>query len=71
MYSDEDDHLREDRFRIVTLIGEELDITSYPYLIGELIREGHFDVQSYTYAKFDRLNKFLTGFDKIENSAKD
>lgn len=69
LYSDEDDHLREDRFRIVTLIGKELDITSYPYLIGELIREGQFEVQSYTYAKFDRLNKFLTGFDKIENSA--
>ena len=26
------------------------------------------DVHSYTYAKFDRLNRFLAGFDKIENS---
>ncbi|MBQ8175391.1 MAG: hypothetical protein IJ009_08340 [Clostridia bacterium] len=69
LYSDEDDRLREDRFRKVTLIGEELDITSYPYLIGELMREGQLDVRSYTYAKFDRLNRFLTGFDKIENSS--
>ena len=68
LYSDEDDRLREDRFRKVTLIGEELDITSYPYLIGQLMREGQLDVRSYTYAKFDRLNRFLTGFDKIENS---
>jgi hypothetical protein len=69
LYSDEDDHLREDHFRIVTLIGKELDITSYPYLTGELMREAQLDVRSYTYAKFDRLNRFLTGFDKIENSA--
>ena len=42
----------------------------YSYPIGELIRKEQLDVQSYNYVKFNRLNKFLTGFDKIENSAK-
>lgn len=71
LYSDEEDRLKEERFRKVTLIGKEFDITSYPYLIGELLRKGKIDARSYTFSKFDRLNKFLTRFDKIENSADD
>jgi hypothetical protein len=70
LYSDENDRLREDRFRKVTLIGKELDITSYPYLIRELIQKGELDVRYYTYAKFERLNKFLTRFNKIGDLSK-
>ena len=39
LYSDEDDRIREDRFRQVTLIGNDFDITSYPWLIGEYISQ--------------------------------
>lgn len=68
LYSDEDDHIREDRFRQITLIGCDFDITSYPWLIGEYMSQGKIDVKVYTHAKFERLSNFLIGFDKIENS---
>ena len=68
LYSDEDDHIRDDRFRQVTLIGSNFDITSYPWLIGEYMSQGKIDVKAYTHAKFERLSNFLIGFDKIENS---
>lgn len=67
LYSDEDDYLLEKNFRKVTLSGKNWDIASYPLLIKLLMSEGKIDVRSYTYAKFDRLNKFLAGADKMEN----
>ena len=66
--SDEEDHLQEDNFRKVTLSGKGMDIVSYPLFIQLLMSKGKIDVRSYTRAKFDRLNRFLAGFDKIENS---
>lgn len=68
LYSHEDDSLNEKHFRTVTLTGNDLEITSYPLLINLLVCNGEIDVRGYTYEKFNRLNKFLTGFDKIENS---
>ena len=67
LYSNEDDSLNEKHFRTVTLTGNDLEITSYPLLINLLVLNGELDVRRYTYEKFNRLNKFLTGFDKIEN----
>lgn len=69
LYSDEDDRIREDRFRQVTLIGNDFDITSYPWLIGEYMSQGKINVKVYTHAKFERLSNFLIGFDRIENSS--
>lgn len=68
LYSDENDRLNESNFRKVTLIGNDFEIVSYPLFINMLVRNGEIDIQSYTFNKFDRLNKFLAGFDKIENS---
>ena len=68
LYSDEEDHLQEENFRKVTLSGKGMDIVSYPLFIQLLMSKGKIDVRSYTRAKFDRLNRFLAGFDKIENS---
>lgn len=68
LYSDENDRLNESNFRKVTLTGNDFEIVSYPLFINMLVRKGEIDIQSYTFTKFDRLNKFLAGFDKIENS---
>lgn len=67
-YSDQKDHLREDRFRQVTLLGSDFDYTSYPLLIQAYLQQGKIDVRKYTVAKFNKLNLFLSKFDKIENS---
>lgn len=66
LYSDENDRLNEN-FRKVTLTGNDFDIVSYPLFINMLMRDNAIDVRAYTFEKFDRLNKFLAGFDKIEN----
>lgn len=68
LYSDEDDHLNDKNFRIVTLSGNGFEIVSYPLLIKTLMGGQAIDVRSYTVEKFERLNKFLSGFDKIESS---
>lgn len=68
LYSDEEDHLQEDNFRKVTLTGKDFDVVSYPLLIKLLMSKGKIDVRTYTYEKFDRLNRFLAGFDKVEIS---
>lgn len=68
LYSDEDDHLNDKNFRIVTLSGNGFEIVSYPLLIKILMDGQAIDVRSYTFEKFERLNKFLSGFDKIESS---
>ena len=67
LYSDENDRLNESNFRKVTLTGNDFEIVSYPLFINMLVRNGEIDIQSYTFTKFDRLNKFLAGFDKIDN----
>lgn len=68
LYFDEEDHLNDNNFRKVTLTGNNFDIVSYPLLIKMLIDSGALDVRLYTFEKFERLNKFLSGFDKMENS---
>lgn len=68
LYSDENDWLNESNFRKVILTGNDFENVSYPLFINMLVRNGGIDIQSYTFNKFDRLNKFLAGFDKIENS---
>ena len=68
LYSYEDDSLNEEHFRIVTLTGNNLEMTSNPLLINFLVCNGEIDVRGYTYEKFNRLNKFLSGFDKVENA---
>lgn len=68
LYSDENDRLNESNFRKVTLTGNGFEIVSYPLFINMLVLNGEIDIQSYTFNKFDRLNKFLAGFDKIDNS---
>lgn len=68
LYSDEDDHLNDKNFRIVTLSGNGFEIVSYPLLIKILMGGQAIDVRSYTFEKFERLNKFLSGFDIIESS---
>lgn len=71
LYFDEDDRLKDSRFRKVTLTGNETEIVSYPLLINLLVSDGAIDVRNYTYAKFERLNAFLSGFDKIENTVEE
>lgn len=68
LYSDEDDHLNDKNFRIVTLSGNGFEIVSYPLLIKILMGGQAIDVRSYTFEKIERLNKFLSGFDIIESS---
>lgn len=68
LYSGEDDHLNDKNFRTVTLSGNGFEIVSYPLLIKILMGGQAIDVRSYTFEKFERLNKFLSGFDKIESS---
>ena len=68
LYSDEDDHLNDKNFRIVTLSENGFETVSYPLLIKILVDRQEIDVRSYTFEKFERLNKFLSGFDKIESS---
>lgn len=68
LYSDENGLLNESNFRKVTLTGNDFEIVSYPLFINTLIRNRKIHIQPYTFDKFDRLNKFLAGFDKIENS---
>lgn len=71
LYFDEDDRLKDNRFRKVTLNGNETEIVSYPLLINLLVSNGAIDVRNYTFAKFERLNAFLSGFDKIENTVEE
>ena len=69
LYSDEESRQKEDVFRKITLIGNVFEIISYSFLIKLIIIQGRLDVQSYKHAKFDRLNRFLVGFDKIEKAS--
>ena len=65
LYFDENDRLKESTFRQVTQISHN-DVVSYPLLINELAKDGKIDIGWYTYKKFERLNSFLIGIDRIE-----
>lgn len=65
LYFDENDKLKDSTFRQVTCIGESNNIVSYPLLIDKLARDGAIDIRQYTYRKFERMNAFLAGIDKI------
>lgn len=67
LYFDEDDKLKDSTFRQVTQIGHS-EVASYPLLIKLLAKEGKINVCSYTMKKFERMNSFLIGIDKIEAS---
>lgn len=67
LYFDEDDRLKDDTFRQVTQISHN-EVVSYPLLINKLAQEGKVDIRWYTGKKFERLNSFLVGIDKIEAS---
>lgn len=66
LYFDEEDKLKEDTFRQVTCVGDEFDIVSYPKLINILLLQNKIDVRTYTFQKFERMNRFLIGIDKLE-----
>jgi len=68
LYFDEADRLKENTFRKVTYPGKGERNVSYPMLIKAFIEGDAIDVRYYTYAKFERLNSFLVGIDKIEAS---
>jgi len=65
LYFGENDRLKESTFRQVTQISHN-DVVSYPLLINELAKDGKIDIGWYTYKKFERLNSFLIGIDRIE-----
>lgn len=65
LYFDQDDKLKDNTFRQVTLINHE-EVTSYPLLINKLVEEGVINISSYTGKKLERLNKFLIGIDNVE-----
>lgn len=65
LYFDEDDKLKDSTFRQVTCIGESNNVVSYPLLIDKYVRDGTIDIRQYTYKKFERINTFLAGIDKI------
>ena len=65
LYFDENDRLRDSTFRKVTPISHN-EIVSYPLLISKLTKEEKIDTNWYIRKKFERLNSFLIGIDKIE-----
>ena len=60
LYFDKDDNLNESTFRRV-LESENIiqEVLLYPFEINRRLTEGE-DIRWYTYAKFERLNRFLT-----------
>lgn len=67
LYLDEDDRLRSSTFRKVTLISENMEICSYPFILCMLISSNIIEVRQYTCKKFERLNRFLVNANKNEN----
>lgn len=65
LYFNEEDKLKDSTFRQVTCIGESNKVVSYPLLIDKLAKDGAIDICQYTYKKFERMNAFLAGIDKI------
>ena len=68
LYFDEEDKLKDNTFRQVTCVREGNDVVSYPMCINMFIKKGLIDVRLYTYKKFERINAFLAGIDRIEAS---
>ncbi len=68
LYFDEDDKLKEDTFRRVTLCDYKYKVVSYPLLIQQLCNNNQIDVRKYTKSKFYRLNKFLVNPDSISDN---
>ncbi len=66
LYFDDNDHLKENTFRQVTLLNDG-KVVSYPLLILDLLNKKEFDVKSYTYKKIYRLNEFLLCVDSAAN----
>ncbi len=71
LYFDEDDKLKDSTFRQVTCIGESNNVVSYPLFIDKLAKDGTIDICQYTYRKFERINAFLAGIDKIKSEDDD
>lgn len=65
LYFDEDDKLKGSTFRQVTQISHN-EVVSYPLLINKLVKKEEIDVVWYTNKKFERLNSFLVGIDRVE-----
>ncbi len=65
LYFDEDDKLKDSTFRQVTCTSSGNEVVSYPLLIDSLVREDAIDIRYYTYRKFERINAFLAGIDKV------
>lgn len=65
LYFDENDKLKDSTFRQVTCMEIDNNVVSYPLLIDKLARDGEIDIRQYTYKKFERVNAFLAGIDKI------
>jgi hypothetical protein len=66
LYFNKDDRLIDSTFRKMTYFGkEEKRVVSYPLLINSIINSGKLNVRSYTFKKFERLNSFLVGIDKV------
>lgn len=65
LYFDEDDKLKDSTFRQVTCTSSGNEVVSYPLLIDSLVREDAINIRYYTYRKFERINAFLAGIDKV------
>ncbi|WP_313758862.1 HNH endonuclease [Tissierella sp.] len=65
LYFDEEDKFKDSTFRQVTCVGDKYKIVSYPLLINKLLKTGSIDVREYTYKKFERVNAFLAGIDRL------
>ena len=65
LYFDEDDKLKGSTFRQVTQISHN-EVVSYPLLINKLVKKEEIDVVWYTNKKFERLNSFLVGIDRVK-----
>lgn len=65
LYFDEEDKLKDSTFRQVTCVGDKYEMVSYPLLINKLLKMGSIDVRGYTYKKFERVNAFLAGIDRL------
>ncbi|MFT5872624.1 MAG: hypothetical protein ACI8WT_001560 [Clostridium sp.] len=67
LYFDEEDKLKDNTFRQVTCVGDKYEIVSYPLLINKLLKAGSIDIREYTYKKFERVNAFLAGIDRLND----
>ena len=68
LYFDGEDKLKDSTFRQVTCVGNGNEIVSYPMLIYMLAKDGSIDIKRYTYKKFERINAFLSGIDKVNEN---